>query len=51
MLAVQVRVTTALPGVAVRLAGAAGGTLGAIGVAEACAEFALSPAALSDETT
>jgi hypothetical protein len=39
------------PAVAVRSVGAAGGVLGAAGVAEASEEFALSPAALSADTT
>jgi hypothetical protein len=51
VLAVQVRTTTASPGVALRSVGAAGDTFGALGVAETCAEFALSPVELNAETT
>ena len=51
MLAVQDKLTCALPGVAIKPAGAEGGVAGAAGVAEAWAEFALSPVEFTAETT
>ncbi len=49
--AVHESATCALPAVAVKPVGAAGGVGGAVGVALTCVELALSPLALTADTT